>query len=297
MDFRPPRRLGVLTGLAISGGLLLGAVGGGALGALQPVSLASFGWGLGAGSLFLLALVFLTFSYGCWSLRYGVNRNGLIIHWGPLRQTVPLSEIRRMVSGTELSQAPKIQGINWPGYHIGRSDVAELGSVLFYSTHRTPQEILFIVTPRQVYAISPGEPHRFMRELRLRERLGVTQNLMQSTWHWPPLRWPVWWDRTAQLLGLLALGLNLLLFAYVCYAFPALPERIALHFTPLGQPASINPREEIFQLPLWGGGLLALNLLLALALHGRHRLVAYFFLMGAVAVEGVLWVGTARILF
>src|SRR3990172_6122865 len=136
MEYRPRRALGTGLGAAFTlwslamVSLLL------ARGLTQPVSLSALGPYLLAAVFFALACLFGYWTFGCWTLRYVLSRNGLAIRWGAIRQIVPLDQIERVVPG-EQAPEPRVEGISWMGHHVGRARVPRLGEALFYSTHRS----------------------------------------------------------------------------------------------------------------------------------------------------------------
>src|SRR5262249_39971353 len=103
-------------------------------------------------------------TYGALTLRYVVDRNALSIRWGNLQQIIPLDRVERLIPGEEMD-LPHIEGLSWPGNHVGRGYASQLGDVLFYSAHRDPAEILYIETPDQAYAISVPDQQLFLESI------------------------------------------------------------------------------------------------------------------------------------
>ena len=156
MEFKPPRAVGTLVGggfavwcFVVSLALVLrGLAADVSLGIVSLYGLATV--------FFFLGLLFVYWTYSLGTLRYGLDRNALSITWGDIRQVVPISQIERLVPGRELEN-PHIAGVSWLGHHVGRSEVeGGIGNTLFYSTHRSPEDLLYVVTPTQSYAISVG---------------------------------------------------------------------------------------------------------------------------------------------
>jgi hypothetical protein len=88
----------------------------------------------------------------------------------------------------------------------------------------------------------------------------------------------------------------LLLFGYMCWRFPDLPPRVALHFDALGNPDRFAPRPQVFFLP--GIGLLSfgVNLILGFLLYLRDRVTAYLLWTGALLAQALAWYGALVIL-
>ena len=138
MFYRPPRTLGlsvggVLTLWATIVGIVLLLVG--VRSELGFVGLLAY---LGAGVALLLAGLFAFWSYSLATLSYALDRNGLVITWGPTQQVIPLGAIERLVPGTAIG-VPRVRGVTWWGCHVGRATIERIGAVLFYSTGTDPR--------------------------------------------------------------------------------------------------------------------------------------------------------------
>lgn len=342
MVFRPHRRTGVLVGAAA--GLFILALAVGLAWRLfhEPVGLATFTAALLLTVLLALAALFAFWTYGCWSLRYVLDRNRLTIHWGGNQQVVPLAEIRLLVPGCAPSAVERAGGVRWPGYFIGRGRVREIGlsepgprlvrsgsgpfavqahgvggvpalggdeaqspalpqshfsgDVLFFSTHRSPADLLYVVTEDLAYALSVPDPAVFAQELKLRRRLGPTEALEQTVSRWLVWDLPAWHDRLLMVLVLLAGLTNLLLFAYVAFLVPSLPALVPLHLTPLGVADRTGFRGELLVLPITGLALIVCNTAVAVALHLRERLGSYLVVLASVVFQGMLWAAMLKLL-
>ncbi|HLB22666.1 MAG TPA: PH domain-containing protein, partial [Dehalococcoidia bacterium] len=108
--------------------------------ATWPVSLTQFAAIVGATVLFVLAAVFAFWAYACYTLHYTVDRKGLTIAWGTIRHHIPMERIEGLYAGRG-EDRPDLRGLSWPGLRVGRA-VVNSKEVLFYSTHRTPEEIV-----------------------------------------------------------------------------------------------------------------------------------------------------------
>ena len=61
-----------------------------------------------------------------------------------------------------------MQGLNWWGCHVGHADVKRLGYTLFYSTHSSPDELLYIHTTQESYALTVLDQAWFAEEVQAR---------------------------------------------------------------------------------------------------------------------------------
>ena len=297
MVVRPHRRRGTLIGAALVCSALL--VAGMLVWRLlqYPVSLASFTAALLVVAVVALAALFAYWTYGCWSLCYILEGDRLRVRWADKELSTPLWEIESVVPDTVMTRVRNAGGVHWPGYYVGRAAVAGMsrpGEVQFFTTGRSPQELLYILTPSFAYALSIPERAAFAQELELRRQQHPEggEPLPQ-----PGVSWglTIWRDR--RLLGAIALGLvvNLAIFGYLAYLMPALPSLVPMHFTPLGMADRTGNKMELLLLPAVGLLLLLLNTGLATILHRREPLAAYLVVGASLVVQGLLW-GAAFVL-
>lgn len=285
---RPLRTTGTLIGagaaagaLALAAALLIKAID-------WPISFPQFLAYLGAGSLVLLAALFAFWAYGCVSLRYTMDRGGLTVVWGPLKHFVSFDKVQGLVHG-RWGQKPQVQGLGWRGYHIGRGYVEEFGRVLFFSTHRTPEELVYVQTADTTYALSPRDPARFIAEAQRFQKASAPQDRPAVQRHLLAAH-PIWADRTAQALAIAAIVLNLALWGFLFAVYPHLNSEITIEFPPIGDIATLQSRHEIFKMPATATAILAANLLAALGFQWRERAAAYLLLSGAVFFQALFYI-------
>jgi hypothetical protein len=282
-ELRPPRFFGVLVGSAIAAwcfvltGLLLWR------GLTEPIDLPALGLHLTATLFFALGCIFAYWTYGCLTLRYHLDRNGLTIHWGDIRQLIPMDRIERLVPGRELPP-PRVAGVSWLGHHVGLATVGDLGNTIFYATHRTHEELLYVVTPTQTYAISVDDEVRFAEELQGHQKMGQLVSLPQVTERTSLASLPFWHDPIAQALALASILAFAVTLGYVFYNYPGLSENIPLAFTPLG----FDNKRELLAIPVTGLGLLAVNLVLGFLVHAWERAVGYLLFLAAAGAQATL---------
>lgn len=286
-EVQPPRTFGALVGgaLAVWCFLFMGAL----LwrGLSQPIDLPAVGAYLAAAFFFGLGCLFAYWTYGCLTLRYHLDRNGLTIHWGDIRQLIPMDRIERLVPGRELAP-PKVTGVSWLGHHVGRAQVGGLGETAFYSTHLTHEELLYVVTASQTYAISVPDEVRFAEELQGHQKLGQTVSLPQGTERTALAALPFWHDPLARMLALAAILAFAVTLGYVYHQYPGLPESIPLKFPPLGGVTRVDDKQELLTIPITGIGLLAVNLVLGFFLHAWERTVGYLLFLAGIGSQAIL---------
>ena len=286
-ELHPRRLTGVLVGAVLA---LWCFVFTGALlwrGLSQEIDLPVVGPYLAAGLFFGLGCLFSYWTYSCATLRYYLDRNGLTIHWGDIRQLIPMDRIERLVPGRELP-APKVTGVSWLGHHVGRAAVDDLGDVIVYATHVSHEELLYVVTPTQTYAISVPDEVRFAADLQGHQRMGQTVSLPQVTERTAIAAQPFWHDPIAQGLALLSIVAFSVTLGYVFHQYPGLPQNIPLAFPTLGSITRVDDKSELLAIPTTGFGLLALNLGLGYVLHAWERAVGYLLFLAAIGAEIML---------
>lgn len=289
---RPQRALGTLVGalpaalaLTLSIALAVKAAG-------WPISWPSFLAYLGAIVLFLLATLFAFWAYACSSLRYLIDRSGLLIRWGPMQHFIPINRIEKLVLGRG-EHRPRVRGLSWWGYHIGRGLVQDVGEVLFFSTHRSPEEVVYLKTATATYGLSPQDPARFAREVQRFQEAGRPR-ASEAVQRHPLVAHAVWTDRIAKGLALTAILLNVSLFGYLFAVYPDLSNRIAIEFPPIGAITSLESKREILKIPATALAILGVNLLAAaLGFHWRERAAAYLLLSGGIFLQVLFWVAAA----
>jgi hypothetical protein len=284
---RPRRALGVAVAVVpgvIAAGLAFALI---AKAAVWPISLTQFVAITGAIVLLVLALAFAFWASACYSLHYVVDRAGVTIVWGTLKHFIPIERIEGLSIGRG-EDRPQPRGLSWPGLHVGRGQLGER-EVLFYSTHRSPEEIVYVRTSAAKYAVSPQDPPRFLAEVerfKQAEGAGVAESVERDFvgGH------PIWADRMAQWLAFAAILINLALWGYVFAIYPDLSPQITIEFPPLGEITDVHPRSEILKIPAAALAVLAINLIVGLGVQWRERAAAYLVFTGSVFLQLFFWV-------
>ena len=252
---------------------------------------------LGLIVLFSLPLLaFLTYqTISCLTLRYHLDRNGVVIRWAGNEQIIPIRTIQRIVPGRQI-KGPLVRrrGVHWPGHERGRASTPGLGRTRLLATRPLPEQLL-LVTPGRAFGISPRDPERFLQAFESRRALGPNRLLAQEFHPAAWSAWPIWTDQTVWVLLGVALTINLGLFAYLCLRFPGLDMQLPLHFNSQGLADRIGPRSELFALPIIGLLVLGGNLLLGLLLYRRERAGSYLLWGAAAAVQALFWLAAFSI--
>jgi hypothetical protein len=261
----------------------------------QQISFGSFLLGLLVlGSLPLL-LVAVYQVAGSLSLRYYLDRNGVVVRWFGTEQVIPIRDIQQIVHGHEFrGTVVRRRGLHWPGHERGEGLVPGIGRTRFLATQPLTQQML-LVTPGMAYAISPQDAEGFLESFYARRELGPNRLLEAEARHAAWLDWPVWTDQTAWALLGAALVINLGLFGFLSARFPGLDIQLPLHFNNLGQADRIGTKMELFALPIIGLIILGTNLGLGLVLYRRERAATYLLWGSAAAAQALFWLAAFSI--
>ncbi|MDY6877606.1 MAG: PH domain-containing protein [Chloroflexota bacterium] len=292
-ETRAIRGLGV--GIGLMAAIILVDAGLIILATTRPLSIGTFIIGLAVlVSMGLLGLVGY-WLHGLVRSGYSLDRNALVIHWGPTEQTIPTGQIERVFVGDDVEGHIRFHGGMWPGHCVGYGEVPGVGAVLFYATV-PPRRQVYVVTPGLTYGISPADRDGFLKALHKRLQMGPTQVVEQSSRRPGFLNWSIWQNRAG--MALLAVGFLavLALIGLLCFQFPTLPRMVPLHFDAAGDPDRLGLRGQIFILPLIGLLALLLNGALGWLVHQRERVAAYLLWGGAILIQMLVWTAAIGIL-
>ncbi len=215
-------------------------------------------------------------------MEYWVDRDGVTVVWGPMREIIPIGAIERIQRGG--FEAVIGRWWEWPNPYLTEGTAAGLGAVHSLATRPAAEQVV-LVTDQAAYALSPGAGDEFIAALQARHQLGPAR-LLKPERRWPSVwQWTIWRDRLALLLlGLAALA-NLAVFGYLCFRYPQLPADLPLHFDPQGQPDRYGVPASLFILPLIGLGALLINGVWGAVLYQRRRTASYLLWGGALVVQ------------
>ncbi len=285
--FRPPRALGVIVGGAFAVWALVFAAIAARLGYGAPAELKTAVAWLVAVALFLLALVFANWTYAVASLGYSIDRDSLTITWGFRRVVIPIEAIQRMVPGRTLDE-PRVEGLNWWGCHVGSAEVKRVGYTLFYSTHTSPEELLYVVTSDESYALTVLDQAGFAEEIQGRAALGAVAPHAQRSAALGVAAFPFWRDRVAIATTSVSATVTIALFGYIFARYPGLPDVIQLNFPALGGVVRVGDKSELLRIAYLGLGAFAANSLLGFFVHARERAAGLWLLASGGMIQGVL---------
>ena len=242
----------------------------------------------------------------CLSLAYWVDRNAITIVWGPMRHTIPVGQVERILhreavtalmnrseTRSEVSpglvqrfwvwlhQHPRLRSWLIYGEELGRRhQLVGLSVTSLASQPLTSQ--LILLTADGAYGLSPADRDGFLASLEDHHQLGPTRILRQARVQPQIVESPLWRDRLA--LGLLAAGAVgvLLVMGSALWRFPSVVAESELSGQPV--PAAIIAL-PIFALAVW-----LVNGLWGMLVYRQQRVAAGLLWSGTLAVEVVTFV-------
>jgi len=296
--WRPKSSPAGFLGLGTALALVLAALASGLFAIRQPVGFAMFLGllvGVVCGAFGILVFV-LTVGY--FRLRYRFRPDGLLITWLGGHDLIGYDRVDGIFSGQRLGQAMRVQGLNWPGFHVGRGRTRVMGFIRYYVTTSDLNEIALIVTPDVTYAISPADGTGFRRELI--DRVEASDNAAPSfltgekTASEPtpsPLR-----DVTLAATLAASVAVLALCVLYISLRWASIPDVLAMQYSRDGAVLAYGQREDIFKLPGIGAAILIANLGIGLSIYARERAAARMLWSVSTVVQVLVLVATARIL-
>lgn len=281
--FVPPSRRGAVYP-AVAGGIAV------LLALALIVRAVTVGISLAGFVMLLIALVLLIagglalyWAWACLILSYQLDRGILRIRWGLVQHEIPVALLERVVRGRPTASV-KVDGLDWPGCHVGHAEMARAGRVRFVSMHRNPSELLFLIGPQAAYAISVSDSQSFIRALQGQITAPVELESSRVEMH-PILRAPEWEDRAALSALAAAAVLALLATGIVFGRYAGLADQVVFNFPEEG---SINERTALLGIPALAWLLLLGNGAAGVRLSVTRRTAAFTLLYGLTFLEGLL---------
>ncbi|MGE3075857.1 MAG: PH domain-containing protein [Dehalococcoidia bacterium] len=295
VEFRPPRALGVIVGGGLSAWAFVAAVLAAGVAVGADAEFKTFlAWAVCAAACGL-GLLFANWAYAVGTMSYVVDNEALTIHWGFRRIVVPIAVIQRMIPGRTLDIA-HIKGLNWWGCHVGGAEVKRVGFTLFFSTHSTPDELLYLVTTAEAYALTVLDQAGFAEEIQARAALAPMDDFSHRSSAEGIAAMPVWRDRTAAIIFGIGALLSLVLGSYVFASYPGLPDVVELSFPALGGIVRVGDKGELLRIAYLGAGILGFNAVVGVLLHARERAAGLWMLAASGMLQAVLF-GAAVLAF
>ncbi len=272
--FLPPRRRGV-----IIHSVLLAILGSITIWGFLGISSATVGPTFMVYILLTLAaaLPIPVIGYRLYALlraNYILEREILRIFWGLRVEEIPLSDIEWVRPASDLTIPLRLPPFRLPGSLLGLRRHPDLGAVEFLASD--VKELLLVATAKRVFAISPNDPRRFMRDFQLATELGSLSPPRAHSTYPSFIVAEAWKSLLARYLWLSGLLLNIGLLAWTSFLIPSL-ESIPLGFDISGLPQGPFPAVQLMMLPLISAALFLVGLILGLYFYRweEQRILAF----------------------
>lgn len=279
--FLPPRRRGMLLHAAVI--FVMGAGGGLCFWqALQGEAGLRFILLLAASVVFLAPLPFILYrAYALSRATYQMDRDRLRLTWGLRVEEIPLPEVEWVRPAAELGFRLPLPLLSIPGAILGVRQVEGLGRVEFMASELG--SMLLVATARNVYAISPAERKPFETAFYRIMELGSLTPAESFSAQPAAFAQRVWADRVARVLLMAGLSLAGALFLFSAYLI-TVRDSISLGFDANLKPFNPGPPEHLLLLPVLGGFLYLIDLVVGVFFYRREaqRLTAYLVWAGCV---------------
>lgn len=295
--FDTDSRLAVRYGILATVALLIGIFAATALAVLLPRTLITFLL-VTLALLMLAAIAWLAYhTFALSNTDYALDRNAFVIRHGLVREIIPMGNVQRVIAASDVATGLKHFHVPLPGWWVGHGYHPELGKITFYANSPLEQQVI-IVTADENYAISPRDHDEFLEAFRVRFQMGPTQTVQPVRLMPTLLRSPLWTDRIAIGLFLIAIGLNALMFAVGFARYPALTGQVILHFNAQGMPDRFGSPDQVFGPAVIAVELLAINFFVSLAVYLRgDKLAAYLTSGGTILVQVLFLIAVITVAF
>jgi hypothetical protein len=284
--FKPPRRQGLILH-AIALVVFILASGWSLMRAFEsvigPGFLAYFLLALGAAAL---VPVVVYRAYALYKASYRIEQDGIRLSWGLRAEEIPMDEVVWVRSLEEITanalpaDGPELEArgqgasagsipfpwMRWPGAVLGTRRLPDGGLIEFMASN--PHRLVFIATPRSMYAISPEDPADFRRKYQRYAEMGSLTPLAPRSIYPTFLINRVWNELPARGLLLAGLALSLILLVWVSLVAPG-HTQISLGFDPDGGLREPVPAVQLLLLPLLNGFFYLTDLALGLFFYRR----------------------------
>lgn len=228
----------------------------------------------------------------CLSVAYWIDRNAVTVAWGPLRQIIPLGEIREVRRGLAgmavlpgwlsrldaLTQAEKWERVERYvvyGPEIGATRAVGSLDVTSVATLPLAGQLL-LVTGQEAFGVSPEDPEEFLAALEQHHELGPTRLLALERQRPAVVESPLWRDRLGLAVLLAGLAGSLILLGAYMVRFA-------------GTPLVVEgvSRDALILLPVFGFAVWIINGVWGMLLYGEQRVGALLLWIGALVVQAV----------
>jgi hypothetical protein len=214
--------------------------------------------------------------YALLQARYTLARDGISLYWGLRREEIPINSVNWLGSAEQNGMVLRKPFLRIPGAVLGVQTQADGKPVEFLAARDT--NLVMIVTPDRVFAISPADTAEFLSTYRKLAEYGSLAPI-QSISDYPTfLLSRSWADRPARVLLITSAFLALGLILWVSLSIPNHPQ-ISLRLNTGSSPVELVPGIRLLLLPVLNTFFFIIDLLLGLFFYRRTDTKSLAYLM------------------
>ena len=205
---------------------------------------------------------------------YIIEREGLSIHWGLRRLEIPFSELEWIRPIGEMDEVIEVPMLSMPGAYLGTSRTRELGDVEFIASDS--HSMVVIASFEHIYVLSPEQPEKFIHAFERTLEMGSISPIEAISTEPAEFLRSVLGDQFARTSFIISLALTLLLIILTSLSIP-LRETVSMGIDSTGLPLEPVASKRLLLLPVLGGLVLVLNVVVGLFFYhrGEQRLIPY----------------------
>jgi hypothetical protein len=227
--------------------------------------------------------------YGLLTAQYALDRNGFYLRWGLSEEHIPIGQIRNI---TAMDQIPARVTSRWKGL-LGLTGVVRTEDrELDFFTAGSLENAVLLSSDQKNLVLTPADPADFIQVYRDFSYRGSLQRIKPHSVRPVFLAAVLAKDTFARWLLPAGLVVNFLLLAFLVLA-NALPSPVPFSYDAAGNVALMAPVQRLLLLPLIGGVLWMINVLLGTWFYHRkadHRMG--YILWAASLLPGLLLWGS-----
>lgn len=195
---------------------------------------------------------------------YQLDRDGMRLRWGLRIEDIPMDAVTWISLSSALKRKLPLPWLRWPGAVLGVRQTGDGEKVEFLASRATQSVV--IATRAQLFVISPSQPETFMQTFQRLMELGSLSPISAQSLYPSFLFARIWRTRSARLLILSGILLNIILVVWVSLVIPT-RSTIFLGFATSGDPV---PSVRLLLIPLISGFFFLVDLLLGLFFFRRE---------------------------
>jgi hypothetical protein len=196
-------------------------------------------------------------AYALLRANYTLDREKIQIIWGLRLENIPVSDVEWVRSAHDLQVPLPLPMVRLPGAVLGARRHPDLGVVEFLASDAN--NLLLVATARQVFAISPADPARFVSTFQRTIEMGALSPSEAISQYPSSVIAQAWKYLFVRYLWTAGLFLNIGLFVWVTMLIPSL-EQVPLGFTPALTPLVV-PGARLILIPFLSSLMYLISLL------------------------------------